>query len=95
LRKQNNFKKLDHESDASFLQRIDKEVETVIHRSQYENQFDCKLETQEDKVVVKKDKKMSERKRNSLNKHKERLKHKKVQKRLDMENSFESKVKSK
>jgi hypothetical protein len=45
--------------------------------------------------VVKKDKKMSERKRNALKKHKERLKHKKNQKKLEMENSFESKVKSK
>ncbi len=38
---------------------------------------------------------MSERKRNALNKHKDRLKHKKNQKRLEKENSFESKVKSK
>jgi hypothetical protein len=42
---------------------IFKEAQTVIHRSQYENQFDVKIETDGEKVVVKKEKKMSERKR--------------------------------
>ncbi len=40
-----------------------KEVEHVIHRSQYEHQFDVKLETKDDKVVVIKEKKMREAKR--------------------------------
>ena len=40
-----------------------KEVEHVIHRSQYEDQFDVKLETKDDKVVVIKEKKMREAKR--------------------------------
>lgn len=40
-----------------------KEAATAIHRSQYETQFDVKLETNNDKVVIVKEKKMSERKR--------------------------------
>ena len=40
-----------------------KEVALVINRVNYETQFDCKLETKDDKVIVKKDKKMSERKK--------------------------------
>lgn len=40
-----------------------KEVDHVIHRSQYEDQFEVKLETKEDTVVIKKDKKMREAKR--------------------------------
>ena len=63
IRKVAKLEKLKHESEAHFLNRVEKEVENVIHRSQYENQFDCKLETENDKVVVTKEKKMSERKR--------------------------------
>lgn len=66
IRKVAKLEKLKHESEAHFLNRVEKEVETVIHRSQYENQFDCKLETENDKVVVTKEKKMSERKRRYL-----------------------------
>jgi hypothetical protein len=40
-----------------------KEVALVINRVNYETQFDCKLETKDDKVIIKKDKKMSERKK--------------------------------
>jgi len=40
-----------------------KEVEHVIYRSQFETQFQVKLEAKEDKVVVKKEKKMREGKR--------------------------------
>jgi len=46
-----------------FLLIIKKEVEHVIYRSQFETQFQVKLEAKEDKVVVKKEKKMREGKR--------------------------------
>ena len=90
-----NLKKYCHESEGTFLQRIEKEVETVIHRSQYEKQFDCKLETKNDMVIVKKNKKMSERKRRKLNKLKEKKAFKYNNTIQEHENSFESKAKSK
>ena len=39
------------------------EIDTVIQRSRYEDQFEVKLETKDDKVVVKKEKKMRDGKR--------------------------------
>ena len=63
LRQSVQLKKQEHETEAKFLNRVDKECETVIHRSQYENQFDVRLDTKDDKVVVVKEKKMSDRKR--------------------------------
>lgn len=57
----------------------------VLNRSKYETQFDCKLETQGDQVVVKKEKKMSEKKRRRLEKLKEKLKNKKESKRDEQE----------
>merc|ERR1712127_1181223 len=67
IRKTLDIKRLDNETDTAFCNRMDREVENVIHRSQYENQFEVKLETKDDKVIVKKDKKMREGKRRSLN----------------------------
>lgn len=78
-----DFKKLQNESESAFLNRIDQEVALVINRVNYETQFDCKLETKDDKVIIKKDKKMSERKKKQLGKLKEKLKYEKEKKNED------------
>ncbi|CAF0964185.1 unnamed protein product, partial [Brachionus calyciflorus] len=75
-----------NESDTAYLNRIERQVQSVIQRSQYETQFDVKLETKGDKVIVKKEKKMSEKKRRRLNKLKDKLKMKKMDKKLENEN---------
>lgn len=63
LRNMDKLERLNNESDAAYLDRIERKVQSVIQRSQYETQFDVKLETKGDKIEIKKEKKMSEKKR--------------------------------
>lgn len=63
LRKTEKLNRLENESDTAYLDRIERKVQSVLQRSQYETQFDVKLETKGDKIEIKKEKKMSEKKR--------------------------------
>jgi hypothetical protein len=68
----------------------------VINQSQYETQFDVKLETIQSKdgkkneVKINKEKKMTDRKRQSLQKHKDKCKFKRIKKEIENE-KFNSK----
>lgn len=96
LRPVPNMKRRPNESEKAFLRRIERESELVINRAQYEAQFKCKLETQDDKIVVKKEKKMSEKKREKLQKLKDKIKYKKIKNQVEKhidESKFKDKIK--